>query len=43
MICKKCNVEMDVKSHKENRRGNESTEDSTVYYCPKCDHAESGN
>ena len=43
MICKKCNVDMEIRKQKEERRGHESTDDSTEYYCPKCDHAEYGN
>ncbi|MGV7225979.1 MAG: hypothetical protein ACQ9CV_03525 [Nitrosopumilus sp.] len=39
-ICKKCDVEMDVKSQKDERRGNDTKNISNEYYCPKCDHTE---
>jgi len=39
-ICKKCDVEMDAKNPKTKRRGNETKNISTEYYCPKCDHSE---
>jgi len=39
-ICKKCNVEMSVENLKIKRRGNETKNISTEYYCPKCDHSE---
>jgi hypothetical protein len=39
-ICKKCNVAMSVENLKIKRRGNETKNISTEYYCPKCDHSE---
>jgi len=42
-ICKKCDVEMDVLEKKDIRRGNETKNVSTKYYCPKCDHSEYEN
>ena len=37
-ICKKCDVEMDITHLKVKRRGNETKNMSTEYFCPKCDH-----
>ena len=37
-ICKKCDVEMEIKSLKVKRRGNETKNMLTEYFCPKCDH-----
>jgi hypothetical protein len=34
---------MDIKSHKEERRGNETKNIPEEYYCPKCDHVEYEN
>ena len=42
-ICKKCDVDMDISSLKVKRRGNETKNIPTEYYCPKCDHTEHGN
>ena len=39
-ICKKCNIEMDIKNSLEKRRGNEQKNIQSEYYCPKCDHSE---
>jgi len=39
-ICKKCDVQMNIKNTHEQRRGNEQENMSTQYYCPKCDHSE---
>ena len=39
-ICKKCDVNMEVKEKIDKRRGNETKNVSTEYYCPKCDHSE---
>ncbi|MDH3340536.1 MAG: hypothetical protein OEL84_04525 [Nitrosopumilus sp.] len=39
-ICKKCDVQLDIKNSQEKRRGNEQTNMPTEYYCPKCDHTE---
>jgi len=43
MICKKCNVNMEIRKQKDERRGHDATDDSTEYYCPKCDHLEYGD
>jgi len=41
MICKKCDVPMNVKDSSESkRRGHKQQNISTQYYCPKCDHSE---
>ena len=42
-ICKKCDVDMDITFLKVKRRGNETKNIPTEYYCPKCDHAEYEN
>ena len=42
-ICKKCDVEMDTVSLKAKRRGNETGNNPTEYYCPKCEHLEYEN
>ncbi|MDH5463452.1 MAG: hypothetical protein OEW49_04005 [Nitrosopumilus sp.] len=39
-ICKKCDVKMDSKNTKVERRGNETKNMPAEYYCPKCDHSE---
>ena len=39
-ICKKCNVDEDIIFLKAKRRGNETKNIPTEYYCPKCDHTE---
>ena len=36
-------VDMDVTSLKTKRRGNETKNIPTEYFCPKCDHTEYGN
>lgn len=42
-ICKRCNVEMNVKNLKTKRRGNQTTNMPEEHYCPKCDHSEYGH
>ncbi len=37
-ICNKCNVDMDITYPKVKRRGNETKNMSTEYFCPKCNH-----
>ena len=39
-ICKKCDVDMEIKNPNTERRGNQTKNMSTEYYCPKCDHSE---
>jgi len=39
-ICKKCNVQMDIKNSNITRRGNKQKNLPTEYYCSKCDHFE---
>ena len=39
-ICKKCDVQMDIKNPQVKRRGNEQKNIHTEYYCTKCDHSE---
>ena len=39
-ICKKCDIQMEVKNTAEKRRGNEQKNIASKFYCPKCDHFE---
>ena len=39
-ICKKCNVQMDIKNSNITRRGNKQKNSPTEYYCSKCEHFE---
>ncbi|WP_156800713.1 hypothetical protein [Candidatus Nitrosopumilus sediminis] len=39
-ICKKCDVEMNIKNTSSKRRGSKQKNMPLEYYCPKCNHSE---